>query len=73
MISAYIKRENLEAHVSLLSRGNVFSGSADFYNCNLVVMASEETLRTGQNIPNHDCGSEWEDQVFIVRVQQKTP
>jgi hypothetical protein len=64
---------SLETHIGLLSTGDILARRGNFDDCDLVVMSSEETLRTGQNVPHHDCRSQRENQVFVVRVQQKTP
>jgi hypothetical protein len=44
---------SLEAHVGLLTGGDILSGFGDLDNGNVVIVAPEELLGTGDNVSNN--------------------
>ena len=62
----------LESHVGLLSGGDVLSALGDGNDGDVVVVSSEEVLLPGDNVTDNDGGSEGEDDVFVVWVEDKS-
>ena len=56
----------------LLTTGNVFSRVWDCDHRDVVVVTSQEVLLSGNDVSNDDGGTEWEDDVLIVWVKDKT-
>ena len=62
----------LESHVGLLSRSDVLSALGDSDHGDVVIVSSEEVLLPGDDVTDDDGGSEWEDDVFVVWVEDKS-
>ena len=56
----------------LLTTSNVFSRVWDRDHRDVVVVTSQEVLLSGNDVSNDDSGTEWEDDVLIVWVKDKT-
>ena len=56
----------------LLTTGNVFSWVWDCDHRDVVVVTSQEVLLSGNDVSNDDGGAEWEDNVLIIWVKDKT-
>lgn len=61
----------LEAHVGFLATGDVAAGGTDLYYGDVVIVATEEVLRAGQDVAHHDSRAERKDEVFVVGVQDE--
>ena len=62
----------LETLVGLLSTGDVLSRVGDDDDRELVVVASQELLSPAHDVPDDDGGTQREDQVLIVRMQNQS-
>ena len=62
----------LEALIGPLSTSNVLSSVGADDNGDLVVVAAEELLSPADNVPNDNRGSEREDQMLVVWVQNES-
>ena len=58
--------------MGVLTRGNIPSTWWNLDNSDIVVMASEESLCPVDDVSNDDSWSQWEDQVFIVGMEDQT-
>lgn len=63
---------SLEAHMSLLASSDVLSrvGNPDYRD--VVVVTSEELLSSRDDVSNHDCGSEREQDVLVVWMKDQS-
>ena len=58
--------------MGLLSGGDVLSTLGDGDDGDVVIVSSEEVLLPGDDVTDDDGGSEWEDDVFVVWVEDKS-
>ena len=61
----------LESHVGLLTTGDVFSRFWNGYDGDVVVVAPEEVLLSGNDVSNDNGCSEGEDDVLVVWVEDQ--
>ena len=62
----------LETHMCLLTTSEVFSRVWNRNDRDVVVVASEEVLLSGNDVSNDDGGAQWEDDVLVVWVKDQT-
>jgi len=62
----------LETLVGFLSTGNVLSTAGALDHRDLIVVPAEELLCSANNVSDDDGGSEGEDDVLVVRVQNQS-
>lgn len=63
---------SLESHVGLLSRGNVLAGSRDGDHTNVIIVSSEELLSSSEGVSDDKGGTEGEDDMLIIRVEDES-
>lgn len=66
------RKSYLEALVGFLSTCNVLSSVRDDDDRDFVVVAAEELLCSADNVSDHDGGAQWEDEVLVIGVQDKS-
>ena len=59
----------LEAHMGFLATCDVLSGGGNSQIGNLIIVASEKGLGSGDNVPDDDCRAQREKKVLIIRVK----
>ena len=62
----------LKALVGALARGDVFASVRYNDDGDFVVMAPQELLCSANNVSDHDCGAQREDNVLVVGVQNQS-
>lgn len=60
---------SLETHMSLLTRCNILSSLCNFYDGDIVVVASQKLLCSRDNMSNYQSSTERIDNVFVVWVE----
>jgi len=63
---------SLEAHVCLLTTGNVFPCAGNSDHRDVVIVTSEELLSSGDNVSNDDGCTEGIDDVLVVGVKSQS-
>jgi len=63
---------SLESHVGLLSRGDVLAGSGDGDHANVIIVSSEELLSSSEGVSDDKGGTEGEDNMLIIGVEDES-
>ena len=63
----------LEPLVGFLATRDVLARVRDYDDRDLVVVAAKELLCSANNVSDYDGGSEGEDDVLVVRMQNQSP
>ena len=53
----------------VLTRGDIPTTRRDLNNSDIVVVTSEESLLSFDNMSNDDGATQWEDKMLVIRVQ----
>lgn len=62
----------LESHVRLLSRSDVLAGGRNGDHGDVIIVSSEELLGSCEGVSNHKGGTEGEDNVLVIGVENES-
>ena len=61
----------LKSLMCVLSWGNIFTTGRDLNNSHIIIVTSEESLLSFDNMPNNDGATQWENKMLIIWMEYK--